>query len=91
MSKKGPEPIGMHPDSGEPIFCLVGRYGPYLQLGEKTDDNPKPKRASIAKPLTPKTITMEMAVKLLSLPRELGKHPETGNMLVVNNGRFGHM
>lgn len=89
LSKKGPEPIGMHPETGEPIYCLVGRYGPYLQLGEKTDDNPKPKRASITKPLTPKTITMEMAVKLLSLPRELGKHPETGHVLVVNNGRFG--
>lgn len=89
MSKKGPEPIGTHPKTKEPIFCLVGRYGPYLQLGEKTDDNPKPRRASLPKGLTPKTIDMETAVKLLSLPRELGNHPETGKVVQANNGKFG--
>lgn len=89
MSKKGPEPIGYHPETKEPIFCMVGRYGPYLQLGEANEENPKPKRASISKPLTPKTVTLDIAVKLLSLPRELGKHPETGHVVVVNNGRFG--
>ncbi|MAX67539.1 MAG: type I DNA topoisomerase [Bacteriovoracaceae bacterium] len=89
MSKRGPEPIGHHPDNGEPIFCLVGRYGPYLQQGEKTDDNPKPRRASLPKGMTPKTIDMETAVKLLSLPRELGNHPETGKLVQVNNGKFG--
>ncbi len=89
MSKRGPEPIGHHPDNGEPIFCLVGRYGPYLQQGEKTDENPKPRRASLPKGMTPKTIDMETAVKLLSLPRELGNHPETGKLVQVNNGKFG--
>jgi DNA topoisomerase-1 len=89
MSKNGPEPIGNDPKSGEPIFCLVGRYGPYLQLGEKTEANPKPRRASLTKDITPKNITLEQAIKLLSLPRELGKHPTTGKMIVVNNGRFG--
>lgn len=89
MSKKGPEALGHHSKTGEPIYCLVGRYGPYLQLGEKTDENPKPRRASLTKEYSPKTITMEQAEKLLSLPRELGEHPETGKVVMVNNGRFG--
>lgn len=89
MSKRGPEPIGNHPNSGEPIFCFVGRYGPYLQLGEKTDDNPNPKRASLPKGSTPKNVEMADAVRLLSLPRELGNHPESGKPVMANQGRFG--
>ena len=89
MSKRGPEPIGHHPNSGEPIFCFVGRYGPYLQLGEKTDDNPNPKRASLPKGSTPKNVEMADAVRLLSLPRELGNHPESGKPVMANQGRFG--
>ena len=89
IQKQGPVPIGHHPDDGEPIFSLVGRYGPYLQLGEKTEENPKPKRASIPKEISPREITLEEAVKLLSLPRTLGTHPETGKEVIANNGRFG--
>jgi DNA topoisomerase-1 len=89
MSKRGPEPIGTYPETGESIFCLVGRYGPYLQLGEKTDDNPKPKRASLPKGSTPKTVDLDHAIKLLSLPRELGNHPESGKPIAANIGRFG--
>jgi DNA topoisomerase-1 len=89
MSKRGPEPIGTHPDNGEPIFCFVGRYGPYLQQGEATEENPKPRRASLPKGTTPKTVDMETAVKLLSLPRELGEHPETQKPILANNGKFG--
>lgn len=89
LSKRGPEPIGHHPESKEPIFCLVGRYGPYLQLGEVSEDNPKPRRASLPKEITPKTIEMDMAIKLLSLPRDLGVHPESGKVVQANNGKFG--
>ncbi len=89
MSKRGPEPIGTDPKTGEPIFCLVGRYGPYLQLGEATEENPKPRRASLPKGMTPKTIEMDQALKLLSLPRDLGNHPETGKPVQANNGKFG--
>jgi len=89
LSSKGPDSIGKDPKTGQPIFCLVGRYGPYLQLGEKTDDNPTPRRASIGKEYSAKNIDLETALKLLSLPRELGKHPTSGKMVVVNNGRFG--
>lgn len=89
LSKRGPEPIGHHPDCGSPIFCLVGRYGPYLQLGEVTEENPKPKRASLPKGTTPKTVEMALALKLLSLPRELGVHPKDGKPILANAGRFG--
>ncbi len=89
IQKNGPVPIGHHPESGEPIYSLVGRYGPYLQLGEKTEENPKPKRATLPKDSSPKEVTVEEAVRLLSLPRTLGVHPETGKEIVANNGRFG--
>ena len=89
IQKHGPVPVGHHPDTGEPVFCLVGRYGPYVQLGEKTEENPKPKRATLPKGVSPKEVTLELAVRLLSLPRSLGRHPETGKEIVANNGRFG--
>ena len=89
MSKRGPEPIGHDPKTKEPIFCMVGRYGPYVQLGEVTEENPKPRRASLTPGITPKTLELEVALKLLSLPRDIGLHPETGKMVQSNNGKFG--
>ncbi len=89
IQKHGPVPIGHDPDTGDPVFCLTGRYGPYVQLGEKTDEVPKPRRATLPKEVVPKEVTLEIALKLLSLPRILGRHPETGNDVVANNGRFG--
>ena len=89
ISKRGPEPIGKDPKTGENVYCLVGRYGPYFQLGEKTEENPKPKRASMPKGMTPKTAELETALKLLELPRELGNHPDTGKPIKANVGRFG--
>lgn len=89
QQKDGPKPIGQHPDNGENIYCLIGRYGPYLQQGEKTEENPKPRRGSLPKHLSPSTVTIEDAVRILSLPRELGVHPETQKVVSVNVGRFG--
>ena len=89
IQKKGPVPIGTHPDTGDNIYCLIGRYGPYVQLGEQTEENPKPKRAGVPKGMKPKDVTLELALKLLSLPRVLGVHPETGKEIVANVGRFG--
>ncbi|TAF57799.1 MAG: type I DNA topoisomerase [Oscillatoriales cyanobacterium] len=86
---KGPESIGTHPETGEPIYVLIGSYGPYVQLGDVTEDNPKPKRTSLPKGVTPETLTLEMAIGLLALPRLLGTHPETGNKIQTNLGRFG--
>jgi DNA topoisomerase-1 len=85
----GPDQLGRHPDTGEPIYIKLGTYGPYVQLGDKTEENPKPKQASLLKGVTPETITLEMAVGLLSLPRALGTHPETGGKIQASLGRFG--
>lgn len=89
MSANGPKAMGVDPKTNEKIYCLVGRYGAYLQLGEKTEENQKPKRASLPKGKDPKNITIDEAVQLLSLPRELGVHPETKKPILANNGRFG--
>jgi len=88
-AKQGPVSIGVHPETGEQIFCLTGRYGPYVQLGELTDDNPKPKRASVPRGTSPSDVTLEQAVALLEWPRELGVHPEDGKPVTANQGRFG--
>lgn len=85
----GPEEIGRHPETGEPIYVLIGRYGPYIQLGDKSDDNPKPKQVSLPKEVKPEDVTLEMAVGLLSLPRTLGTHPETGATIQANLGPYG--
>ena len=58
-------------------------------MGEATDENPKPKRAGVPKGVKPSEVTVELATKLLSLPRTLGVHPETGEEVVANAGRFG--
>lgn len=86
---EGPDKLGLHPDTGEPIYALTGTYGPYVQLGDKTDDNPKPKRVSLPKGLKLEDVTLDIAQGLLSLPRKLGTHPETGAAIKANVGRFG--
>jgi DNA topoisomerase-1 len=86
---EGPDKVGFHPETGEPIYLLTGRYGPYIQLGEKTEENKKPKQASLPKGVTPEQVTLAMAVGLLSLPRLLGVHPETGDKIKAGLGRFG--
>lgn len=83
------EPIGKHPETGEGVFLMTGRFGPYVQLGEKTKENPKPRRASVPKEKDVAEVTLDDAVKYLSLPRVLGKHPETENDIVASVGRFG--
>lgn len=83
------KPIGTDPETGLPIFVMEGRFGPYVQLGEKTKENPKPRRSSIPKEKDPSTVTLEDALKFLSLPRVLGTHPETGKEIIANIGRFG--
>ncbi len=89
LQKNGPVPMGTDPETGENIYCLTGRYGPYFQLGEKTDDVPKPRRASLPKGKKPREVNLEDALRQLSLPRLVGMHPETGGEIRVNEGRFG--
>lgn len=87
--KRGAEPLGLDPTTGEPIFVLVGPFGPYLQLGEVKEDQPKPRRASIPKSIDRATLSLETALQLLSLPRTLGNHPETGKPVKAGIGPFG--
>jgi DNA topoisomerase-1 len=104
------KPIGVHPKTGENIYLLTGRFGPYVQLGETPEKKPVakkarkkkgeeaipeepkekgPRRASLPPRMDPKELTLDMAVKLLELPRELGTDPKTGETVIANIGRFG--
>lgn len=86
---EGPEKLGLHPDTGEPIYVLIGSYGPYVQLGDVSETNKKPKRASLPKGTDKDSVTLDMAVSLLTLPRLLGTHPETGAKVQANLGMYG--
>ncbi len=83
------KPIGEDPKSGLPVFVLNGRFGPYVQIGQKTKETPKPRRASIPKDVDPSTVTLKEALTYLSLPREVGLNPDTGKMITASIGRFG--
>lgn len=89
LKEQGPQPLGQHPETGESVYVLTGPFGPYLQLGEKSEDGPKPKRVSVPPNLDPQEISLDTAVKLLDLPRVLGEHPETGKPVKAGIGRYG--
>ncbi|HVW71595.1 MAG TPA: type I DNA topoisomerase [Candidatus Paceibacterota bacterium] len=112
---KGDEPIGMHPDTGRPIYIRTGRFGPYVEMPLSSEaeakeelNSPSPKkatksgrkpkskkpkiaakRASVPPGMAISSITLEDAVKYLSLPRELGVHPTSGKPISASVGRFG--
>ena len=87
--QKGPTALGMHPEEGLPIYQLNGPFGPYLQLGEVTDEVPKPKRCSIPNCFDPLNLDLETAIALLALPRRIGHHPVTEKVVNTGIGRFG--
>jgi DNA topoisomerase-1 len=76
-------------DKDDKIYAFKGRFGPYVQRGEVTDDNKKPPRQSIPKDWPPADVDLPQALKLLSLPREVGPHPDDGIMVWANIGRYG--
>ncbi len=87
---QGPKSLGVDPQTGLPVYVMHGRFGAYAQLGETPDrgSEEKPRRASLGRDYTEDTITLDVALRLLSLPRELGLAND-GEMIVANVGRFG--
>ena len=83
--------LGKDPETDLDVTVKAGRFGPYIQLGEQKDyaEGEKPRRAGIPKNMSPGDMELELALKLLSLPREIGKHPETGEPITAGIGRFG--
>ncbi|WP_438987589.1 type I DNA topoisomerase [Marivivens donghaensis] len=85
----GPDGKLLGHDDGDPISIRDGRYGPYVQRGEASEDFPKPPRASLPKGWTTDSIDLDKALMLLNLPREIGPHPEDGVVVEAGIGRFG--
>ena len=84
----GDRELGFDPATGLAVVLKTGRFGPYVQLGEGTDDE-KPKRSGLPKGVDAADIDFERAMQLLSLPREIGMHPETGTPITAGLGRYG--
>jgi len=87
---KADEPIGQDPETGANIYAILGPYGPYVQLGEvDKESKKKPKRAGLGRGFPMEDITLEVALKYLSLPRHIGTHPESGKLVRSAVGPYG--
>lgn len=84
----GQQELGEDPETGKVVYAKVGRYGPYVQLGDNADGK-KPKMKSLLPGMEPEEVTLDTALKLLSLPRALGKDPESGEEVFADFGRYG--
>ncbi|MEZ5786354.1 MAG: type I DNA topoisomerase [Xanthobacteraceae bacterium] len=81
--------LGQDPDTGLEVSLRSGRFGPYVQLGDAANGGAKPKRSGLPRGTDPDSVDLDFALGLLSLPREVGKHPEDGEPIVAGIGRFG--
>ena len=84
-AESGDRELGTHPVTGQAVWLKIGRFGPYVEMAE----GEKPKRASLPKGWVPAAIDLEKAIRLLSLPREVGNHPDDGAIILAGIGRFG--
>jgi DNA topoisomerase-1 len=90
QKQRKPQALGQHPEEQEPVFVMNGPFGPYVQLGEVVEGKAKPlKKVSIPSTMEPETISLDVAVQLLGLPRVLGSDPESGKEVQAGIGRFG--
>ncbi len=89
LADAGPKLLGIDPVTGLPVTLRKGRFGPFLQLGEAVEKGDKPKRGPVPKDMPPETIDLERALQLLSLPRAIGTHPETGKLIEAAIGPYG--
>jgi len=85
----GDQDLGTDPETGKVVSLKIGRFGPYVQLGEPEGKDDKPKRSSLPKAWPPSSIDLDRALKLLGLPRQVGQHPEDSKPIIAGLGRFG--
>ena len=86
----GPTKLGVDPETEQMVYLKTGRFGPYVQLGDDpAGKQEKPRRASLLKGMVADELTLDVALQLLSLPRTLGEHPESGKPVVASVGRLG--
>ncbi|MEN5051542.1 type I DNA topoisomerase [Brevundimonas naejangsanensis] len=86
-AESGDRELGVDPATGQPVHLKIGRFGPYVET--TPPDAEKPKRSSLPKGWTPASMDLEKALRLLSLPRDVGPHPEDGKMITASLGRYG--